>query len=453
MRFRTGATLIAVALLGGCASVASDPAPGGSAPMSIVHHAIARPRRGIDTTFWGSVMALDPEGATAHATTVSQSFFANALRLLVGGDVGGAEVMFRSLLDDRDPLIRVRSRIGVTLALEAQGKWSELAQLPRAAWSPGDTLAAVDRAGVDAWAGVLREVPTVEVSAPVVPDLQAITPSAIGTPIIEVRVNGHRRHFWLDTGASMSLIASDVAADCGVTTLGRDTLAIAAAAGRVAARPGIVDSLSLGAVTIRHLPVALLEDPLLRMDGRVSGDRIRNVTIDGVLGADVLRRLSVVIDMNAGVVTFARPASRGAKERRLVWVGYPVVRLLTRDGRPVLFGLDTGADSTIVTDAWLDVTPDPSLQPYRGSIRGLGDSSVTSLPELRYVALDDGTRLMRLRDVPMVPERRQTFVAFHGVLGANILTGVAIHLDITNGIFEIRDPGKSPNTGLTVTSH
>jgi hypothetical protein len=406
-------------------------------------------------TFWNSVSELDVTAARAQASTVSERFFTDALSSLVNGDLGGAEVLFHSLLADPDPLVRGRARIGLTVSLNAQGKWQELAALPPEIRASGDTVDVIDRAAVDSWAGVLRNVPPVIVDAPAMPDVLPVLRSTVGTPIIKVYVNGHERYFWLDTGATMSLLATDVAAECGVVPLTKDTLAIAAAQGRIAARPAIANSVRIGRITMQNLPVALLDASALRLDKRLSEGRLVTVKLDGVIGSDVLRRLSVVLDMSAGTISLARPAAHPPRRRSLIWIGFPVVRLLTRDGKPVLFGLDTGADSTIVTDAWMDRTPDPGLSPAKASVDALGATHTSGLPVLRNVTVGDGEYILRLRGVPIVQERRQTFVALDGVLGADVLAHATLRMDITNGMFSIRAPGTGPlpNDTASVRSH
>ncbi|MDQ2891211.1 MAG: retroviral-like aspartic protease family protein [Gemmatimonadota bacterium] len=393
--------------------------------------------------YWSSVSALDVSAARSQATTVSQRFFTDALGDLTDGNVTGAEVLFHSLIADPDPLLRGRARIGLTVSLNAQGKWQELAALTTEARSDSNANL-VDRAAVDAWAGVLRNVAPVEVDAPVRPQILPILGSSVGTPIISVLLNGHQHYFWLDTGASMTLISTDVASESGVIPIAVDTLAIAAAQGRIAARPAVARVVQMGTITIRNLPVALLDPTALRLDKRVANGRILNVKLDGVIGSDVMRRLSVVLDMGAGTIALAQPATHAPKLRSLIWIGFPVVRLLTRNGHPVLFGLDTGADSTLVTDSWMDKTPDPELTAATGSVDVLGAKHSGGLPVLRRVTVGDGDYVLRLGDVPIVQERRQTFVTLDGVLGADVLAHATLHMDITNGIFAIRAPGVAP---------
>ncbi len=442
---RTLPTCLLLALAACAHRTASDPLSDAAGDISVKRMRVRQHGTASGPTFWSSVSALDVTAARAQAGTVSERFFTDALSALVDGNVGGAEVLFHTLIADPDPLLRGRARIGMTVALNAQGKWQELAALTTEAPRSSDSIAnLVDRAAVDSWAGVLRDVPPVEVNAPVTPQVHPVLGSSIGTPIIKVEVNGHTHYFWLDTGATMSLLATDVAAECGVVPIANDTLAIAAAQGRIAARPAIASLVQIGNVTIRNLPVAVLDPSALRLDKRIANGRIVPVKLDGVIGSDVLRRLSVVLDMGAGTISLARPASHPPKQRTLVWIGFPVVRLLTRNGRPVLFGLDTGADSTIVTDAWMDKTPDPELSLAKGSVDALGAAHAGNLPVLHRVTVGDGEYILRLSGVPIVQERRQTFVALDGVLGADVLAHATLHMDITNGVFAIRAPGVAP---------
>lgn len=416
-------------------------------------------RPAVPPSFWEAVAALDPDAADRAARDLHERLFARALRALVDGDAAGAEILFRTLTGADDPVVRGRARVGLTVALEAQGRWDQLAALPVVDALSEDTDVFVDRAAVHAWAGVLRGVPQTVIEAPEHPARVRLERSDVGTPIVRVVVNGRRHAFWLDTGASMSLLSSDVAARSGVQPIaGSDTLAIATAAGRVAARPAVLGTLEFGPVRVTNLPVALLEPGMLRLDYRLVNGVPTSVRIDGVLGADVLRRLDVVIDPGSGALTVARPRRtepRAGQRRTLIWIGFPVVRMLTRDGRPVLFGIDTGADSTVVTSAWLELAPDRALTSARARIDALGRTAATGLRVMRNVVVSDGTTALRMRDVPVVGERGQAFVRFDGVLGADVFGVAAMRLDVTNGVFDLLQsvPPVNLDTGFVRVRH
>ncbi|MEP7002656.1 MAG: hypothetical protein ABI969_19350, partial [bacterium] len=124
--------------------------------------------------------------------------------------------------------------------------------------------------------------------------------------------------------------------------------------------------------------------------------------------------------------------------RNLFWVGYPVVRMIAKDGRALLFGLDTGAEGTYVTTTLLRKHPDTPVAMRRGSIRGLGTEEHRTEWVARWFALSDGDYSMTLRNMPVAPERHWTFLLFDGVLGSDVALASRMHLDFQNGVFEMR---------------
>jgi hypothetical protein len=191
----------------------------------------------------------------------------------------------------------------------------------------------------------------------------------------------------------------------------------------------------------------------LRFDQKVVDGARKQVRIDGMIGTDVLRHLDVVLDAGAETITIRRPRKTSVPTRNLFWVGYPVVRLVTEDGRPVLFGLDTGAEGTYVTSTLLKKMPRTRLAARRVTITGIGAESKMSSWVARDVPLSDGNYAIDLRNVPIMPEQRWTFVNFDGVIGSDVALATRMHLDFTNGVFDIRSsaalskPTKGPLEG------
>jgi hypothetical protein len=162
------------------------------------------------------------------------------------------------------------------------------------------------------------------------------------------------------------------------------------------------------------------------------------VQIDGVIGTDLLRHLDLVLDARAGTITIRRPRLEPRAVRNLFWVGYPVVRLVTSDGRPVLFGLDTGAEGTYVTTDVLKKLPRTPVAMRRRVIGGLGTETVNTRWVARELSLSDGDYAISMGNVPIVPERRWTFVTFDGVIGSDVALSSRLHLDFLNGVFDVR---------------
>jgi hypothetical protein len=114
------------------------------------------------------------------------------------------------------------------------------------------------------------------------------------------------------------------------------------------------------------------------------------------------------------------------------------VRLVTKDGRPVLFGLDTGAEGTYVTTALLRKLPRTAVAARRMTLGGLGPDREQTQYVARDVTLSDGDYAIALHNIPITPDRRWTFVAFDGVIGSDVALASRMHLDFMNGVFDVR---------------
>jgi hypothetical protein len=414
------------------------------ATVSLVERArwTLRTRPNPASDFWTDIALLDIESAEVVAQSVEQRTFAAALRTLMDGQADASAVAFELLRGTaKDPLVRTRSRVGLTMALSYNSDWSALARIEARADSvdnDSDPLAIA--ASVERWARALSMIPTPEFS---VPDGSITLPmrrSAFGTPVITVKINGRPHEFWLDTGASMTLLSADIALAAGVKLAARDTLALGVVAGHIDARAVFLDSLSIGPVVVRRLGAALVSPEVLRFDSHVVDGLPRKVPIAGMIGTDVLRHLDVVLDAGAETITIRRPRRlQQPATRNLFWIGYPVVRLVTRDGRPLLFGLDTGAEATYVTSTLLKKLPSTRVAARRVTITGLGSEKKNSSWVAREVPLSDGTHALTLRHVPIMPAQRWTFVDFDGVIGSDVALSTRMHLDFTNGVFDIRN--------------
>src|SRR5215207_6067054 len=375
-----------------------------------------------DRDFWSDVALLDTPNAERAATSMEERTFAAALRTLMDGQPEAAAMAFEILHGSAsDSLVRMRARIGLTMALSYNSDWAAMARLranPTSVDSTTGSLALA--AGVERWARALSILPPPVFDIPSGTVTLPMRRSFLGTPVVTIRINGKPHDFWLDT------------------------LALGVVGGHIEARAIYLDSMSMGPVVVRGLGAALVNPEALRFDERTVNGVRRAVPIDGMIGTDVLRHLDVVIDARAGTITLSRPRKRNVATRNLFWVGYPVVRLVTRDGRPVLFGLDTGAEGTYVTTTLLKKLPRTPVAAKRNSLIGLGarqqgsSTSKRSSWVARSVPLSDGNYAIALRNVPIMPSQRWTFVEFDGVIGSDVALATRMHLDFTNGVFDIR---------------
>ena len=403
--------------------------------------------------FWSDVAVLDVASAERSARSMDERTFALALRTLLAGEPEEAAIAFGVLRKNAtDPALRARARVGLTMALSWRSDWQSIAQLASAEDSAADALIDPRRvqAGVERWARAFANLPGATVT---VPDYAVTLPlrrSVFGTPVITVRINGRDHDFWLDTGASMTLLSSEVAVETGVKLASTDTLALGVVSGHIDARAIYIDSMQIGPVMARGLTAAVVSPNVLRLDRRVDNGLSHPVAIDGVIGTDLLRYLDLTIDAGAGTITIRRPRPEKRAVRNLFWIGFPVIRLVTQDGTPVVFGLDTGAEGTYVTPSLLKKLPHTSIAARRGSLNGLGDEGQRTEFVAREVALSDGGHAIALRNIPVAPEHHWTFVTFDGMLGSDVALASRFHLDFVNGVFDVNPSQAGPKSGITV---
>lgn len=404
-------------------------------------------RRVASADFWGALAELRPDAAARFSRTRSQKLFAESLREMMTGDLELAEKGFGELRATADDsLLRAGARVAYSAALQHGEKWSILSLL---APSVAPASSAVDRAGVELWAASFKSIPAKIFEFPPRTVVLPLQLSGAATPMIPVRIQGRDYHFWLDTGASMTIIASNVAASLGIAPVSPDTLEMVTTTGRVAARPTVIGRLELGRLAVRNVTAMIVDERLMemretRLDSRAAVERVK---IDGIIGFDVLHRIDIELDYGESRVRLRDPALRrneDAESRNLFWLGVPVVRLLATDGTPLHFGLDTGAQATFGTETLLDKL---RLNPNRSEARRLGGlAGVASLqaPIVHELRVSVRGHPLFLRDLVIYAPVYRTLVSLDGVLGSDLSRAGVIRVDATNGLFSVNEGVRKP---------
>lgn len=413
-------SLLALMVVAGCAS----------APRS------ERPATHLN--YWEALARLQSDKAIAAARTPAERQFAESLNSLMIGDVWKAEQGFDALRRSAtDSVIRSGSRVMHIATLQYQEKWVELAQLARDTARP--RTANPDKAGIELWALAFSTLPPRTAEFGTQSETVPMSVSAVGTPLIPVRIGTREYHFWLDTGSSMTMLASDVARSLGVTPLVADTLEIVTSTGRIVAQPALIRELRLGQLTVRNVPGMIVDETMMRMREPRQIGRGPHLKIDGIVGFDIIRQLDLEVDYSEAIVRLRDPAhSDQPRERNMFWVGLPVVELRSGGGIPLHFALDTGSQLTFVTETLLDKLQLKATRIESRKVGGLGGEVSMRTPVLSELRV-------RLRGFPLVFRNAvvrapvyQVLAALDGVLGGDIWNIGAVRIDVTNGIFAVR---------------
>lgn len=383
-------------------------------------------------TFWHALEDANLQAAWIIAESNEQRRLVDTIEAFFAGKDSEADSTVAPLLTAHDRDVRSAARITYGAILTANGDWSRLA-----AYVDSAGRGRRDAAGVETWAPAFKNVMTSTTfsdSASSVP----LTRSMTGVVIVPVTINGVKRHFWLDTGSSITILTSDVADASNVAGIGGDTLELVSSVGRLATRAAVVHSLQLGGVTITNAPAMIVSNEALQVREATTG--MPPQPIDGVIGFDVIRLLDLAIDDRRGNVIIRKPVARAEDAnhpRNLAWFGVPIVTLLTQGGSSVHMLLDTGAEETFGTPGMARKSKARWREAERRTVQGFGGTTTESglvIPSLRLF----------LGDVPLTFERIFLYDAHYptifdldGTLGADVGLGGVVRIDMTNGRFDI----------------
>lgn len=391
-------------------------------------------------SYWEALSELHPADAIASARTPSEKEFAEALGNLMSGDLEKAEQRFGTLRRSAtDSIIRSGSRVIYTATLQYQEKWEALAALKN---EPSQSKSdRTDKASIEIWAEAFRNVPRKTYTFRSASARLPMSVSAVGTPLIPVRIGDKVYNFWLDTGSSLTMLSSDVARDLDIAPIVSDTLEIVTSTGRVKANPALIPQLEIGQLVVRNAPAMVVEETMMQMSEPRPIEPTKHVKIDGIIGFDIIRQLDLEVDYGDNSLRLRNPAtSRPDTDRNIFWVGLPVIRLTSTDGIPLYFGLDTGAQLTFVTETLLDKLQLEAARIESRRIGGLGGEislRAPVLPDLRVLVR--GFPILFRGAVVRAPVY-QVLASLDGVLGGDVWNSGIVRIDMTNGVFAVRKP-------------
>lgn len=383
-------------------------------------------------TFWRALEDVNLQTAWIMAESNEQRRLTDAIEDFFGGKNAEADSTIVPLLKAHDREVRSAARITYGAILTAEGDWSRLATYADSA-GRGQR----DAAGVETWAPAFKGLSTRVTFSDSVSSLP-LTRSTTGVAIIPVIVNGVKRHFWLDTGSSITILTSEVADASSVAGIGSDTLELVSSVGRLATRAAVVRSLQLGGITITNAPAMIVSNEALQVREATTG--MPPQPIDGVIGFDVIRALDLAIDDINGRVIIRKPVVRADDAnhpRNLAWFGVPIVTLLTEGGSAVHMLLDTGAEETFGTPGMARKTKARWREAERRTVQGFGGAATESGIVLPSVRLFLGDVPLSFQRIFLYDARYPTIFALDGTLGAEVGLGGVVRIDMTNGRFDV----------------
>jgi len=384
--------------------------------------------------YWRSLENLD--FGLMQNTALPPDFrkFAEALAAVTRGDMDVAENGFRDLFaSSQDARLRDQARDILHSLWFFQAQWKDI--LEAGADKTEDKgngnrnlVMAFNRSGQETYR---------------FPAASCVLPcqwSSTGSPIVEVMVNGRKKKFWIDTGAGLSVIASDVAEECRVIPVGNGQgEAGTATSKRISVKPAVIQELKIGGIVIANHPVIIIDKKDLEL--KVLGI-FQIMKIEGLIGWNAIQHLDLDIDYKKNTTTIRKPQKADNSERNLFWLGYPVVSLTDQSGVKLHFGLDTGARRTSISENFLAKVKVDNVQMKKKTIGSAGGFERVVSAVIPGLTLKIGKSAVKLQEVGTASQKGAVFIKLDGTLGCDAWRRGRIRIDWTNGLFDLEGPSQ-----------
>jgi len=393
-------------------------------------------------TYWSAFANFDLTTLRHSAQSDPESRFAEGMTLLASGNVETAESAFAAASQQRtDVNVAVASQIMLATTLRYERKWKQLRDLSlTSALSAQDKLLTSE---LEQWGKAFADAEPQSIEFPTDPFVLPLKVTAVGTPTIRVRINGNTYDFWIDTGSSMTVVSSAVAADAKIEALSQDTLAVRTFAGSAPVRPASVKRIEIGSIVIINCPVVIIDESQMYLRASSESVPARGVHVDGILGWDTLRQLDLPMDYARGAILLAEPVRRTNGTdvgRTLAWLGKPLVELGTKLGGKLHFMLDTGAQITFLNATVIEKTG-ASTKNSDGRVFGIARTGRRTDRMVPFLTLNIGGKPIKLQDVIVYGPVFSGLINSDGILGSDVSRFGAIHIDATNGVFTVGELG------------
>ncbi len=383
-------------------------------------------------TSWEAIENIDFDYLSHLPLNNDQQQFYEALKSVVDGDLNKGVTQFQNLYHlSTDSLIKKHSEEILNKLYFLRSNWEKIFELYAKSNSVSETENDI----------ILFEAfnksPKESYFFPSQPTIIPMNPICFGSnPVIEVRVNGHKKKFWLDTGAGLSVVASDVAEECNIFPIGTEkTTAGTGTSKRVSIRPALIEDLQIGELLIKNHPILIIDKS--DMEFRLLGI-LRLLKIDGIIGWNAIQNMKIEIDYKNKRTIIEKPAKIETEDRNLFWLGFPFVILKTPDGINLNFGLDTGANKTsihknILKKINIENAYNKNITDW--AVGGLEKTETKMIPNIALILNGD---VLHFNVIRISNPKGVVFMKSDGMLGVDIAQNGCIIIDYLNGRFELK---------------
>jgi predicted aspartyl protease len=324
-------------------------------------------------------------------------------------------------LDAKEPIYHFY--ISEALTLERKTKEAEQELQVYLKLNPADPdRVPMAKAGLDVFAA-FRGVEVGQIDAPAQP--APITfQRVLNLLFAEVTINGQGPfRFLIDTGATQTVVTEKLAAKLGLKKIATNIMHGVGGAGKLDSPIFRADSLKIGDVTVKNLPLGTLSNPIL--------DQL----LDGIIGTPMLSDFVITIDYPRSRIELAKKAPEtGTVIPVWCFSGLLLTPVEVNGQHKGNFLIDTGADTTLLAHSMagnLGVnkdTPGAALNLPIGGVGGL-DAGVLVVPGVTLKTPVETKRFDVMMSLELKDMSKLIQTELSGVLGYDSLKDYRVTLD------------------------
>ena len=384
--------------------------------------------------YWDAVQHFDFDYINRNKVNEEQRNFVRALKLSMEGKYEDAEELLSNLFQQSsDSLMRENIAQVLSELMTYNNEWERLVDLDRRLPQGLDSLNTI------AFARVFQSLPPENYNYPKDAIILPTKLSISGTPVIEVMVNGKKQKFWIDTGAEMTVLASDIAKECNVREFKDDIIKVGTSTDiMIDTWPGVINELKIGGLTIENHPTIIIDKKDLEFK---IFKLIRILKIDGILGWNAIMNMHLEIDYKNGQTTIRKPEPSFNPDRNFHFISVPFLSLTDTLGTPFHFFLDTGSNATGLFKSSLTKLDTSNATNKTAIVGGAGGARKIRQTELYQQAFILGSHRLNFDKIPAHGEGKVYLMYFDGIIGSDVARNGTLILDFRNGRCELKKDG------------
>jgi len=383
--------------------------------------------------FWDAMQNFDFEYVERNSVTENEEHLCFGLQYIFEGEYQKSEKLFSHIIDnDPDSLFLEKTANILQGMLTLDFDYLGLIDLDEKLPKNLDELGTIDLVKFYSQ-GEPEKIIFANNPVPVETEL-----SISGVPMVEVEINGVKKKFWIDTGAELTVLASDFADKCGFEADENYTAEVGTSTDvKVSTWPVIIDEMKIGDVKIQNHRAFVIDKKNLTFKMLKI---IKLLKIDGIIGWNAIQNMKLEIDYKNLQTTITKPVKMENKHRNFHFGMVPFISLKDENNTDFQFFLDTGASSTdfyTKAIAKLDTT---GMEVSKAKIGGAGGFQNIKQYDMFDKTLILGKNQINFAKIAINPDlgdHDAGFFKFDGVLGSDIAKNGTLILDFQNGVCEL----------------